>query len=337
VVFESPYLNQTQLNVMSDPTEISSKIDIICTTVIPTVGRSTLSRAVKSVLEQVSLIEEFEVIVINDSGKSLAEADWQKSERVQIINTNMQERSVARNTGATIAKGKYLHFLDDDDWLVSDAYRHLRELSQASNAKWLYGMTQLLDRQDRPLIQLRHNLHGNCFVQAMAGEWIPLQSSWIERKTFMRVGGFNPLLAGPEDIDILRRLLLKEEIAETPNLIARVVMAGEGSTTNYVQHPQASRWARESILDDTDSRARMDMSAASPFWKGRMLRIYLTSAVWNVQHRRYLTVVSRLFFSMVSFLFAGRSIFSKDFWMAARKPYASSTFEKGLQEAQRVK
>ena len=61
---------------MPDPTEINSKIDIICTTVIPTVGRSTLSRAVKSVLEQASLVEGFEVNVINDSGKLLAGADW---------------------------------------------------------------------------------------------------------------------------------------------------------------------------------------------------------------------------------------------------------------------
>jgi glycosyltransferase involved in cell wall biosynthesis len=310
---------------------------MLCSAIIPTVRRSTLSRAVKSVLEQVSLVEEFEVIVINDSGKLLADADWQTSERVQIINTNMQERSVARNTGATIAKGKYLHFLDDDDWLVRDAYRHLRELSQTSNAKWLYGMTQLVDRQGRPSIQLRHNLHGNCFVQAMAGEWIPLQSSWIERETFMRAGGFNPLLAGPEDIDLLRRLLLQDEIAETPNLIAHVVMAGEGSTTNYVQHPQASRWAREIILDEPGSHARMDMSAVSPFWEGRKLRIYLTSVVWNLQHRRYMTAVSRLFFSILSFLLARTSLFSRDFWVAVRKPYASLTFEKSLQEARRVK
>ena len=171
----------------------------------------------------------------------------------------------------------------------------------------------------------------------MAGEWIPLQSSWIDRKTFMRIGGFNPLLAGPEDIDLLRRILLEEEVAETQNLIAQVIMGGRGSRTDYVEHPQASRWARETILDAPGTRVRMDMSAVSPFWRGRMLRIYLTSAIWNVQHRRYLTAVSRMFSSVVSLLFSGASTFTKDFWRAVRKPYASLTFEKGFQEAQKVK
>jgi len=310
---------------------------MLCSAIIPTVGRSTLSRAVESVLQQNIPDENFEILVINDSGNPLPESDWQKSERVQIINTHRRERSVARNTGAASAKGKYLHFLDDDDWILPGAYQHLMDLSQSSSAKWLYGMTQLVDRQDHPLIKLKHDLHGNCFVQTMAGEWIPLQSSWIDRKTFMRIGGFNPLLAGPEDIDLLRRIHLEEEVAETQNLIAQVIMGGEGSRTDYVEHPQASRWARETILDAPGTRVRMDMSAVSPLWRGRMLRIYLTSAIWNVQHRRYLTAASRMFSSVVSLLFSGASTFTKDFWRAVRKPYASLTFEKGLQEAQKVK
>ena len=308
---------------------------MFCSAIIPSIGRTVLSRAVNSVLEQKLQREDYEVIVVNDSGKPLPDEDWQKSERIRIVNTNRRERSVARNIGAAIAKGHYLHFLDDDDWLVPDAYHHLWDLSQTSKAKWLYGMTQLVDRQSRPLIQLRHNLYGNCFVQVMAGEWIPLQSSWIERNAFLRIGGFNPLLAGPEDIDFLRRFLLEEEVAETQNMIAHVIMGGDGSTTDYARHPQASRWAREIILDQPKSYARMDASAVSSFWRGRRLRIYLTSAIWNVQHLRFLTAASRIFFSMVSLLFAGRSAFSGDFWRAVRHSYASSTFEKGLREAER--
>lgn len=307
-----------------------------CSVIIPTVARSSVTRAVESVLRQKLPDEDFEVIVVNDSSSPLPEADWQRSGRVQVIDTNRRERSVARNTGAAVAKGKYLHFLDDDDWLFPGAYQHLWRLSRSSEAKWLYGMTQLVDRQDRPSIKLRHDLHGNCFVQAMAGEWIPLQSSWIERTTFLRIGGFNPLLSGPEDIDLLRRILLEEDVAETPNLIAQVIMGGRGSTTDYAHHSEASRWAREQILNASGIHGRMALSAVSPSWKGRMLRVYLTSIIWNLKQWQVFNALSRMYSSLICLLQSGMSLFSKHFWSAVAKPYASLTFERGIQEVQKA-
>jgi len=305
---------------------------LFCSAIISTVGRPTLSRAVESVLEQDVSHHNFEVIVINDSGKPLPKADWQTRENVQIISTNQRERSVARNTGAAIAKGIYLHFLDDDDWLAPGAYESFLQLIRISNAKWLYGMTQLVDRQGHPTIRLRHGLKGNCFVQAMAGEWIPLQASVIARKTFLDIGGFNPLLAGPEDIDLLRRILRTEDIFETPNLVAYVVMGGEGSTTDYVQHPQVSRWAREILLDSSNVQDRMRSSAVNSFWRGRMLRVYLTSVVWNLAHRRPFSAASRMWSSILTVLNAGTGLLTKDFWRAVSRPYASITFENGIQQ-----
>lgn len=306
---------------------------MLCSTIIPTIGRPSLARAVESVLTQELEDGEFEVLVINDSGAPLPPADWQRSDRVRVINTNKRERSVARNTGAAAARGKYLHFLDDDDSLVPGAYQHLRQLSRSSSASWLYGMTQLVDRRDRPTIKLRHDLNGNCFLQAMAGEWIPLQSSWIERETFLKIGGFHPLLAGPEDIDLLRRILLQHEIAETPHLIARVIMGGEGSSTDYTTHPYMSRWARESILDQPEAYARMRSSTRTPAWCGRLTRVYLTSAIWNVQQRRLFTIWSRLSLAMASLLQSNLAMLSPAFWRAVATPYASLTFEKGQREA----
>jgi glycosyltransferase involved in cell wall biosynthesis len=305
---------------------------IFCSAIIPTVGRSTLSRAVESVLQQDISGADFEVLVINDSGKPLPNASWQKSPKVQVIETNQRERSVARNTGAALSKGRYLHFLDDDDWLASGAYQHFWELSQSNKAKWLYGMTQLLDRQNNPTIQLKHGLQGNCFVQVLSGEWIPLQSSLIEKNIFMNIGGFNPLLAGPEDIDLLRRISLAENLAETPHIVSYVIRGEQGSTTDYLHHSQASRQARENILDAPNVFRRMHLSATDSFWSGRMLRVYLTSVIWNLQHRRFFTAVSRVFFSSHCVLVSGKNIFSKKFWKAVFKPYESITFQKGFQE-----
>src|SRR5690349_14742956 len=98
---------------------------MFCSTIIATIGRASLSRAVASVLSQtLPPGGELEVIVVNDSGQPLPPAAWQHDPRVRVLATNRCERSIARNTGAATARGQYLHFLDDDDWMVPDAFQH---------------------------------------------------------------------------------------------------------------------------------------------------------------------------------------------------------------------
>ena len=61
-------------------------------TIIPTIGRPTLARAVYSVLEQGLHHDECEVIVVNDSGGELPVEDWQKISNVQIGRASCRER-----------------------------------------------------------------------------------------------------------------------------------------------------------------------------------------------------------------------------------------------------
>jgi len=120
---------------------------MFCSTVIPTIGRPTLTRAVESVLSQKLPDDEFEVIVVNDTGTPLARSAWQESERALTVTTNRRERSVARNTGAAIASGEYLHFLDDDDWLLEGALAEFRTLASESEEALIYGTAELIDRE----------------------------------------------------------------------------------------------------------------------------------------------------------------------------------------------
>jgi glycosyltransferase involved in cell wall biosynthesis len=285
---------------------------------------------VNSVLSQSFTNEEFEVVVVNDSGRPLAVEPWQDSPRVRVINTNRRERSVARNTGAAVATGRYLHFLDDDDWLRQDAWAHLWRLSHETHAAWLYGESQLVQRDGKDLIRLHHGFHGNCFLPAMSGEWIPLQSSLIERRLFHRLGGFSPVLAGPEDIDLLRRVCLHADVAETPHVIASIERGDAGSTTDYRRHPALSRWAREAILADQAAFARMKATARSSFWCGRLLRIYATSAAWNLRRRHLAVAASRLTYGAAAILLAGIRILSVTFWRGVLRRYESPTFARGM-------
>ena len=132
-------------------------------------------------LDQEFTAADFEVIIVNDLGKPLPEETWQKSSRVRVINTNHRERSVARNTGAAIAQGEYLHFLDDDDILLPGAMNAFWELSQKEKkAAWLYGSWRIVDNDGNTVNEFYPELTGNIFALLVSGEGLPLQASLLK-------------------------------------------------------------------------------------------------------------------------------------------------------------
>lgn len=301
---------------------------LFCSTIIATVGRPSLARAVRSVLDQ-RLEADFELLVVNDSGAPLAADDWRQDRRVRVVTTQRRERSVARNTGAAMARGRYLHFLDDDDWLAPGALAHFWRQEQREGVGWYYGASQLVDRAGKPAIELRHGLQGNAFLAVMAGEWIPLQASLICAGAFFDVGGFNPLLAGPEDIDLLRRVAQNYDIAEVEEVVAFIARGEQGSTTDYEGHAQQSRWAREGILDDAATFARLQQQANDAYWRGRLVRLYLTSMAWNLRRGRALAAASRQIQAMRALVAGGGQAFSPAFWRSLARAYQSPTFARG--------
>ncbi len=301
---------------------------LFCSTIIPTVGRPSLDRAVLSVLNQDrSGAADFEVIVVNDSGRPLPEADWRQSPQVRLIETNRRNRSVARNAGAAIANGRYLHFLDDDDYLLPHAFHALRQVAQDNpDAAWLYGGYKLVDREESPLEICRPDEQGNCAVRFAIGEWLPLQISLIRTDAFFAVGGFaslESLLGGDEDVDLSRQISLTYDIAGTPKPIGVILFGHAGNTTtNYAALRQQSRISREKMLSAPGSARRMLDSARSRFayvnyWQGRAVWCYLASVYWNARHGRPLTAVSRFLSAAYLFAHSSRHLFSRYFWRGA--------------------
>jgi glycosyltransferase involved in cell wall biosynthesis len=300
---------------------------MFCSVVIPSIGRETLSRAVHSILEQTFTTDNFEVIVVNDSGRPLLKAEWQDSERVRVINTNRRERSVARNTGAAIAKGKYLYFLDDDDWLLPNTLEHFKLLAgQASDAVWLYGGIKIVDETGKCLAEVNSGLNGNCFAQVMGGAWAPIQASLIQTEAFFTVGGYSLSICGTEDLDLCRRIARHGNFANMPATVACLLRGQTWRTsTNYARAPEDTYHSREEVLSQPGAFRQMIASADSSYWHGRIFRIYMSAMLFNLRRKRLFTAMSRAIFGLAGFALAGRHGWSRSFWQAAKAHHAPNT------------
>jgi glycosyltransferase involved in cell wall biosynthesis len=292
------------------------KSEVFFSYVIPTIGRESLTEAVQSVLTQDFPHAAFEVIVVNDSGIPLPEAEWHASPRVKIINTNQSERSFARNSGAAVAQGEYLAFLDDDDWILPGALIAFWNLAnQKPHAAWLYGGIRIVAEQGRVLGYINSGLNGNCFSQIMGGAWAPIQASIIQARAFFEAGGFNPLICGTEDEDLCRRIASFGDLANTPDVVACLYRGQTWTTsTNYQRAPEDTKYSRDLVLSKPRTFQRLRSSVDSSYWSGRVLRVYLSSVVWNLRKKRLFTALSRLLYGSAFLGLSLKYLFSRDYW-----------------------
>jgi glycosyltransferase involved in cell wall biosynthesis len=302
--------------------------------IIPTIGRPSLEVAVQSVLSQQFSRADFEIIVVNDSGHPLSGAAWPGLPRVQIINTNKSERSFARNSGAAVARGKYLAFLDDDDWILPGALETFWQLAtRHPDAAWLYGGIRIVDEQGRVLSEINSGMNGDRFAQIMGGAWAPIQASVIQARAFFDVGGYNPFICGTEDEDLCRRAAYYGKIANTPETVACLFRGQSWRTsTNYLRAPEDTKFSRDLILAKPGVLKRLLASADLSYWSGRILKIYLSTIPWNIRKKRFLRALSRLLYTLAAFMMSFRHVFSPKYWQAVRADHVPQSFHFVIKE-----
>ncbi|MFJ5161286.1 glycosyltransferase family 2 protein [Pantoea sp. NPDC088449] len=103
-----------------------------------------LDASIQSVLSQ--SLRDFELIIVNDAstdnGKKIIEMYKNIDDRVKIINLSFNTlggAGIPSNIGIKASQGKYIGFVDSDDWIVNDAFESLINTAEKFNAEIVIG------------------------------------------------------------------------------------------------------------------------------------------------------------------------------------------------------
>ncbi len=129
---------QAHMNQLNNATIVQTNLPLV-SVIIPTYNCAAyIERAVDSVIAQG--LESFEIIVINDAStdntESILQSRYGQNASIKLLrHAENKKLGAARNTGLEQATGKYVFFLDADDWLEPNALKRLVSVAETYQAE----------------------------------------------------------------------------------------------------------------------------------------------------------------------------------------------------------
>jgi len=131
-----------------------------------------INRCILSCLEQDLSKEEYEIIIINDGSTdntlTIIERLSEDYQNIKIISITNQGPGAARNKGLMVASGKYIWFVDADDWIKSNSLNYLYTIleTNALDALWV----QLRRVNEKGDFMPVKRIHKRILTHTMSGE-----------------------------------------------------------------------------------------------------------------------------------------------------------------------
>lgn len=119
-----------------------------------------LPKCLDSLLAQDIPLEQYEIILVNDGSPDgslvLAEEYASRFTNIIVLSQENKGTSGARNTGIRRASGKYICFVDPDDYVLENSFRRIIDRMEEESLDVLrFGYTEV-DEQYRPTKSCKH-------------------------------------------------------------------------------------------------------------------------------------------------------------------------------------
>ncbi|MCP4331263.1 MAG: glycosyltransferase [Gammaproteobacteria bacterium] len=176
--------------------------------VIPSYNRRhTLERALQSVIEQTSAVDEI-ILVDDGSTDDSATMTAQLFPDVKLISQSNRGVSAARNSGIRAARHDWIALLDSDDSWLAHKIQSIREAAQLHPGHVLYHSDEIWMRRGVRVnpMQKHRKSGGWIFKQCLPLCAISPSASVLRKSTLQTLGQFDETLPACEDYDLWLRL-----------------------------------------------------------------------------------------------------------------------------------
>jgi glycosyltransferase involved in cell wall biosynthesis len=228
--------------------------------VLPTYNRMPyLRQAVESVLGQSE--PSWELIIADDDSRDGTQqyVSGLSDERIRYLRlSHLGHPGKVRNAALPRARGRYIAFLDSDDWWEPDKLSlQLAALRQRPECGWSYTFFRSVDQSGADLASRYQPLplEGLIGEALLSGAALVITPSvMVERALLAGIGGFDGSLAAGSHLDLFVRLALRSSVA----LVPRVLVIRRTHADNY------GRPFRDSMPDIERLFQRLAAHAPSP-------------------------------------------------------------------------
>lgn len=177
-----------------------------------------LSNCLESLLNQDLNVDEYEVLIINDGSTDgsdeIAKKYAQKYSQIKVFDQQNQGQAAARNRGIEFARGRYIHFLDSDDYLAYQTLpycikmMHEHRLDMLGLSQRLTSKLDMIQSENYDVI-LSEKLTVTDGITYIANNQYGNESTWylIRREYLLKTGIRYPIGRFVEDAIFTAQLL----------------------------------------------------------------------------------------------------------------------------------
>lgn len=272
-----------------------------------------LEKCVDSLLNQDLSPAEYEIILVNDgstdSGGRICDRYAGEQDNIRVIHQTNRGLSAARNTGISAAKGRYIQFVDSDDYLNPNVLRGIVYQMETQKLDILRINYQNVNSQgkvfepnkySKPFVDYSEEVcDGLTFLNERLG-YACYAVQFVIKASILKQEG-NSFKEGIyfEDVEWAPRILLQaQRVASSPAMVYNYLYRRNSITRDVNQHKKKK--AVEDKLTLVESMKKLGQTTSDSRWFNGMISQTILSIIQEIscsfysEKEKYIDAIKKL-------------------------------------------